>query len=40
MNALTTLFVVGMFATAVAMADDADDVEAAMQRHYAVTLEM
>ena len=35
MKALTTLLVIGMFATAVAMADDADDVKAAMQRHYA-----
>ncbi len=30
MKALTTLLVVGMFATAVAMADDADDVKAAL----------
>ena len=35
MKALTTLLVVGMFATTVAMADDVDDVRAAMQRHYA-----
>ncbi len=35
MKALTTLFVVGMFATAVAMADDVDDVKAAAQRFYA-----
>ncbi len=35
MKALTTLFVFGMFATAVAMADDVDDVKAAVQRHYA-----
>jgi len=32
MKALTTLFVVGMFLTTVAMADDVDDVKAAMQR--------
>ncbi len=32
MKALTTLFVVGMLATAVAVADDVDDVKAAMQR--------
>ncbi len=32
MKALTTLLVVGMFLTTVAMADDADDVKAAMQR--------
>ncbi len=35
MKALTTLLVVGMFATAVAVADDADDVKAAMLDHYA-----
>ena len=35
MKALTTLLVIGMFATAVAVADDADDVKAAVQRHYA-----
>ncbi len=34
MKALTTLLVVGMFATAVAVADDVDDVKAAVQRHY------
>ena len=31
MKALTTLLVIGMFATAVAMADDVDDVKAAVQ---------
>ncbi len=31
MKALTTLFVVGMFLTTVAMADDVDDVKAAVQ---------
>ncbi len=35
MKAWTTLFVIGMFATAVAMADDVDDVKAAAQRLYA-----
>ncbi len=35
MKALTTLLVVGMFATAVAVADDADDVKAAVQRYIA-----
>ncbi len=35
MKALTTLFVIGMFATTVAMADDAEDVKAAMLDHYA-----
>ena len=35
MKALRTLFVIGMFATAVAMADDVDDVKAAVQRFYA-----
>ena len=35
MKALTTLVVVGMFLTTVAIADDVDDVKAAMQRHYA-----
>ncbi len=35
MKALTTLFVVGMFTTAVAMADDADDVRAAVRSYYA-----
>ena len=33
MKALTTLFVVGMFLTTAAMADDADDVKAALQRY-------
>ncbi len=33
MKALTTLLVVGMFLTAVAMADDVDDVKAAVQRY-------
>ncbi len=32
MKTLTTLLVIGMFATAVALADDVDDVKAAMQR--------
>ena len=35
MKALTTLLVVGMFLTTVAMADDVDDVKAAAQRFYA-----
>jgi len=35
MKALTTLFVIGMFATVVAMADDADDVKAAIERRQA-----
>ena len=35
MKALTTLFVIGMFATAVAMADDVDDVKAEMERYFA-----
>ena len=35
MKALTTLLVVGMFATAVAMADDVDDVKAAVERYVA-----
>jgi len=35
MKALTTLLVVGMFLTTGAMADDADDVKAAMQRYVA-----
>jgi len=35
MKALTTLLVVGMFLTTVAIADDADDVKAAVQRFYA-----
>ena len=35
MKALTTLLVIGMFATAVAMADDVDDVKAAEDRYYA-----
>ncbi len=34
MKALTTLLVAGMFATAVAMADDVDDLKAAVLRHY------
>ena len=33
MKALTTLFVIGMFATAVAIADDVDDVIAAVRRY-------
>jgi len=33
MKALTTLLVVGMFLTTVAIADDVDDVKAAMQRN-------
>jgi ketosteroid isomerase-like protein len=33
MKALATLFMVGMFATVVAMADDAEDVKAALQRY-------
>ena len=35
MKALTTLLVVGMFLTTAAMADDVDDVKAAVERHYA-----
>ena len=35
MKALTTLFVVGMFLTTVALADDADDVKMAMLDHLA-----
>jgi len=35
MKAWTTLFVIGMFATTVAMADDVDDVKAAVQSYYA-----
>ena len=35
MKALTTLFVVGMFLTTVALADDADDVRAAEMAHFA-----
>ncbi len=35
MKALTTLFVVGMFLMTVAMADDVDDVKAAVQGHFA-----
>ena len=35
MKTLTTLLVIGMFATAVAMADDADDVRAEMERYFA-----
>ncbi len=34
MKALTTLLVVGMFLTTVAMADDVDDVRAAVQRYH------
>ncbi len=34
MKAWTTLLVIGMFATAVAMADDVDDVKAAVERHF------
>ena len=34
MKALTTLLVIGMFATAVAMADDVDDVKAAVLGHF------
>ncbi len=34
MKALTTLLVIGMFATAVAMADDVDDVKAAVQSYF------
>ena len=33
MKALTALLVIGMFATTVAMADDAEDVKAALQRY-------
>ena len=35
MKALTTLFVVGMFLTPAALADDVDDVKAAVQRYIA-----
>ncbi len=35
MKTLTTLLVIGMFATAVAIADDVDDVKAAMERYIA-----
>ena len=35
MKALTTLLVVGMFLTTAAMADDADDVQAAVLQHFA-----
>jgi len=35
MKALTTLLVVGMFLTTGAMADDVDDVKAAVQRYFA-----
>jgi len=35
MKALATLFVVGMFVTTVAMADDVDDVKAAIRGHFA-----
>jgi hypothetical protein len=34
MKVLTTLFMIGMFTTAVAMADDVDDVKAAVQRYF------
>ncbi len=34
MKALTTLLVVGMFLTTVAMADDVDDVKAAVRGHF------
>ncbi len=34
MKALTTLLVIGMFATVVAMADDVEDVKAAVQRYF------
>ncbi len=34
MKALTTLFVIGMFLTTVAMADDVDDVKAAVQSFF------
>ncbi len=34
MKALTTLLVIGMFLTTVAMADDVDDVKAAVQGHF------
>ena len=34
MKALTTLLVIGMFATAVAMADDVDDVKASELEHF------
>ena len=33
MKTFTTLLAIGMFTTAVAMADDADDVRAALQRY-------
>ncbi len=35
MKALTTLLVIGMFATAVAIADDVDDVKAAVESYFA-----
>ncbi len=35
MKVLTTLLVIGMFATTVAMADDVDDVKAEMERYFA-----
>ena len=35
MKALTTVFVVGMFLTTVAMADDVDDVKALVHKYYA-----
>jgi hypothetical protein len=34
MKAITTLFVVGMFVTTVAMADDVDDVKATIRGHF------
>jgi len=34
MKALTTLFVIGMFLTTVAMADDVDDVKAAVESYF------
>ena len=34
MKVLTTLFMIGMITTAVAMADDVDDVKAAVQRYF------
>ncbi len=35
MKALTTLLVIGMFLTSVAMADDVDDVKAAVEKYFA-----
>ena len=34
MKAITTLFVVGMFVTTLAMADDVDDVKATIRGHF------